>query len=257
MKRVDTLLFEQGFFESRKKAQVAISKGLVSLLRKNQKIKIEKSSQEMEVLPGDQWIIGEDLELTYVSRAGAKLHEALTRWQISVENKIVLDVGLSTGGFSDCLLQKGAKWICGVDVGHKQLHPRLQNHPQLLSIEKFNAKHILPQEILDLVEKFSGQTTFDLMVFDVSFISLEPVLKAQWPLLQPSGQVLALYKPQFEVGTAGLSKKGLAQQDEGLRVLQKTVKTLTSQGISVQDILPCSTRGEDGNQEYFLYIKKQ
>lgn len=257
MKRADVLLVEQGVFESRKKAQVAIEKGLVLHCRDLQKTRIQKSSQDIDWKPSDRWEIGEDLELRYVSRAGAKLHAALEEWQISVEGKVVLDVGLSTGGFSDCLLQKGARSILGVDVGHSQLHPRLKNNPALFSLEKWNAKNPLEKERLRAFYKeASGDEIFDLMVVDVSFISMMIVLEAQWPLLKPQGHALILFKPQFEVGPALLDKKGLVSDAEGLRVLQKTVTTLGKSRKTVLASGPSALRGEDGNQEYFIYLQK-
>lgn len=258
MKRADVVLFEQGVFESRKKAQVAIQKGLVFLVSNSQEIKILKPSQEISFLPTDTWRVEADLEFQYVSRAGAKLHGALEEWKLSVQNLIVLDVGLSTGGFSDCLLQKGARRILGVDVGHSQLHPRLKNHPQLFSVEKWNAKHLLNSEVLSA---FFGASTepqlFDFMVVDVSFISMLSVVEAQWPLLKSGGWALILFKPQFEAGVHSLDKKGLVDDAEGLRVLQKTVTTLAGSGKTVLGSRPSALRGEDGNQEYFIYLQKK
>lgn len=247
MKRADKLLFDQGLFESRKKAQIAIENQRVWHVRKKQETPIEKPSQHVDWQDGDSWKILSDPELKYVSRAGAKLQAALDEWDFSVKDLVVLDVGLSTGGFSDCLLQNGAKFIVGVDVGQGQLHPRLKMNPKLLSLEKVNAKHPL---LLD------RQIEFDLMVFDVSFISVLPVLKAQAGLLKKGGRAIVLFKPQFEVGRGHHNKKGLVSDEEGLRVLQKTVTTMAEAGWEIQSTTPSVIRGEDGNQEYFIKMQK-
>lgn len=256
MKRVDKILLEKKVFESRKKAQTAIEKGLVTLLRGTKKIKIEKPSQEIELLEQDTWLIDEDAEFRYVSRAGAKLERALEFWSIDVDQWSVLDVGQSTGGFTDCLLVKGARCVVGLDVGHAQLHERLKNNANVLSLEKINAKFALSEETLGRTVAFVGSREFDGMVFDVSFISVVPIIRAQWSLLKPGGTALILFKPQFEIGRGHHDKKGFVNDEEGLRVLQKTVTTLTSFGMSIQGTCPSALRGEDGNQEYFIYLKK-
>ncbi len=254
--RADKLLFEQNIFESRKKAQVAIGKGLVAYSRQGKIIPVSKTSQIIEWQDGDSWQITDDIEFQFVSRAGAKLAAALDHWQLPVKDFVVLDVGLSTGGFSDCLLQRGAKWILGIDVGQRQLHVRLHNHPQLFSIEKFNGKIPLEESHLDLVEQATQQRQFDLLVFDVSFISVDSLVQAQWPHLRPGGKALVLFKPQFEAGRAALDKKGVVSAEEGLRVLQKTVKTWNSAGYPIVDTFQCPLKGEDGNQEFFILMQK-
>lgn len=256
MKRVDKLLFEQKIFDSRKKAQVAIEKGLVFLKRGPQITKIEKPSSEIQWQEGDQWQIESHPEFRYVSRSGAKLQGALDHWRICVDQWSALDVGQSTGGFSECLLNNGARCVVGVDVGQGQLHERLRSHPQLLSLEKLNAKLPLPTEVLELIETFTGARHFDMLVFDVSFISVLPVIESQWNLLRAGGVALVLLKPQFEVGRGHHDKKGFVDDEEGLRVLEKTVTTLMSLGMSIEGTCPSVLRGEDGNQEYFIFIKK-
>ena len=248
MKRADKLLFEQGYFESRKKAQIAIEKQCVWYLHEQQELLIEKPSHQVSWKEGDSWKILPDPELQYVSRAGAKLAAVIEAWSFSVKDLIVLDVGLSAGGFSDCLLQKGAKFIVGIDVGQGQLHPSLQTNPKLLSLEKVNAKYPL---LLD------RKIEFDLMVFDVSFISVLLVLESQARLLKKGGAAIVLFKPQFEVGRGQHNKKGLVSDEEGLRVLQKTVTTIAEAGWEIQSTTPSVLRGEDGNQEYFIKMQKR
>ncbi len=256
MRRADKVLLELRLFDSRKKAQVAIEKGLVFLKRGGRKIQITKVSQEVESLSPDDWEITEDLELKYVSRSGAKLHEALAFWNISVKDMQILDLGQSTGGFTECLLHHGASFVVGVDVGHAQLHPRVAGHPNILSLEKINARHPLPPETLKAVEQAGALLPFDMLVCDVSFISALFVVSAQWELLKTGGLTLILFKPQFEVGRGVHGKKGTVPDEEGLRVLEKTVKTLIDDGKKVLGTLKSNVRGEDGNQEYFIYLQK-
>ncbi len=256
MKRADKVLLELGLFESRKKAQVAIEKGLVSFVRNGETISILKVSQEIEPQSSDQWKIEANLELEYVSRSGAKLHEALEFWKVSPKGLNILDIGQSTGGFTDCLLRHGAEFVVGLDVGKDQLHPRLREHPQILSIEKINARNVIGDETLDAIKVSMESWPFDMIVCDVSFISAQTVLLTQWELLKHGGQALVLFKPQYEVGRGVHGKKGTIPDEEGLRVLEKTVKTLSEQGKKVLGTLKSKVRGEDGNQEYFIYLQK-
>ena len=256
LKRADKVLVDLGLFESRKKAQVAIEKGLVSFERDGKVVQIAKVSQEIEPQPEDQWKILANLELEYVSRSGAKLHEALAFWKISVSGQNVLDIGQSTGGFTECLLRHGASFVVGFDVGKDQLHARLKEHPQILSIEKINARNAAPSDVLETIQSAGVDLPFDLIVCDVSFISAQTVMTSQWELLKSGGQALVLFKPQYEVGRGLHGKKGTIPDEEGLRVLEKTVKTLSEQGTKVLGTLKSKVRGEDGNQEYFIYLQK-
>lgn len=248
--RVDQLLHQLGHFESRKKAQVAIQKNLVQLRRGGRLIAIKKSSEDFSAEPGDEWLIASDPEFQYVSRAGVKLAGALDFFNKSVSGLTCLDMGLSTGGFTDCLLQRGASLVVGVDVGQGQLHPRLQMEPRLKSFDKINGREPLPLEVSK-----HAPSGFDFMVVDVSFISLLKVLAPQRPLLKPGAEVLALVKPQFEVGPALLSKKGVVARDEGLLVLQKTVKNVEVLGFQLLGTHESTLAGEDGNQEFFIYCR--
>ena len=253
--RVDKLLHQQGIFESRKKAQVAIEKGLVFLIRSGNESLIKKVSEQIEWREGDSWRIVSDSEFDYVSRAGAKLAFALEHFKIDVKGKICLDIGLSTGGFSDCLLKKGVRWVLGVDVGTEQLHPKMKTESQLIAFDKVNAREPLSEEIMARFQARTGAQKFDLIVIDVSFISLLKVLAPHRSLLATQGEILVLFKPQFEVGPAMIHKKGLAAHDEGLRVLEKTVKTIEDLAFQVMGRVESSLKGEDGNQEYFIYAR--
>jgi 23S rRNA (cytidine1920-2'-O)/16S rRNA (cytidine1409-2'-O)-methyltransferase len=253
--RADKLLFQHKIFESRKKAQVAIEKGLVYLRHGGRERRIEKVSEAVDWQEGDEWRVEKDVEFAYVSRAGAKLQGALEYFAINPQGKTCLDVGLSTGGFADCLLQNGARWVVGVDVGSEQLHPKMRTNEHLLAFDKINARETLPKEVLSRVEARTGAQRFDLMVFDVSFISVMKVLEPQRRLLSSGGEVLVLFKPQFEVGPEFIHKKGLVDGDEGLRVLGKTVKTIEMLSLQVIGTAEAALKGEDGNQEYFIYAR--
>jgi 23S rRNA (cytidine1920-2'-O)/16S rRNA (cytidine1409-2'-O)-methyltransferase len=248
--RVDKLLLQLGLFESRKKAQVAIQKNLVSLRRGGETIPIQKTSEEFEALPGDEWLIVDDPEFTYVSRSGQKLAGALAEFKKSVKGLVCLDLGISTGGFSECLLAEGAAFVLGVDVGQDQLHHRLRQNPRLRYFDKINAREPLPAT---MVELFPGPV--DLIVADVSFISVLKVLEPQRHLLKPGGEILALLKPQFEAGPGQLNKKGVIGKSEGLIVLEKAVKDIETLGMQIIGTSESILAGEDGNQEYFIYCR--
>jgi 23S rRNA (cytidine1920-2'-O)/16S rRNA (cytidine1409-2'-O)-methyltransferase len=241
--RADKLLHQLGLFESRKKAQVAIDKKLVALKRDNKIIPVKKSSDEIEPQPGDEWQITPDAEFKYVSRSGLKLEGALEYFKPPVAGAVCLDIGLSTGGFSQCLLQYGAAKVFGVDVGQNQLHPKLQTEKRLEYFDKINAREKLQ----------FPEGTFDLIVADVSFISILKVLEPQLPLLKKGGKILALIKPQFEAGPGALDKKGVIGRDPGLLVMQKTVKSIESFGLQIFGTQASLLVGEDGNQEFFVY----
>lgn len=224
---------------------MAIQKNLVSLKRKNQIVAVKKVSEEFESEPGDEWLIQPDAEFKYVSRSGLKLEGALEYFKKSVKGLVCLDIGLSTGGFSECLLAHGAHEVYGVDVGQDQLHHRLRQNPKLHAFDKINAR-----EKLDFEPQF-----FDLIVADVSFISVLKVLEPQLPLLKKGGEIIALIKPQFEAGPGALDKNGVIGREEGLLVHQKTVKTITSFGVQILGTTESILAGEDGNQEFFVHCR--
>jgi 23S rRNA (cytidine1920-2'-O)/16S rRNA (cytidine1409-2'-O)-methyltransferase len=253
--RADKLLHHQGVFESRKKAQVAIEKGLVVHERAGARRKIAKASELVEWRDGDRWDVDKHVEFEFVSRAGAKLLGALEHFKVDPKGKICLDIGLSTGGFADCLLEHGARWVVGVDVGTGQLHEKLQSEERLLAFDKINAREPLPESVMSRFQARTGAQKFDLMVFDVSFISVLKVLEPQRQLLSPQGEMLLLFKPQFEVGPKHIGKKGLVDPDEGLRVLEKTVKTIENLSLQVTGMAESILKGEDGNQEYFIHAR--
>jgi 23S rRNA (cytidine1920-2'-O)/16S rRNA (cytidine1409-2'-O)-methyltransferase len=238
-RRVDLLLVERGLFESRAKAQAAIAAGLVTA----DDVVITKPSSEVSV----------DAALTatpahpYVSRGGVKLAAALDYGGIDVKDKVCLDIGASTGGFSEVLAQRGARRVIAVDVGHGQFHPKLQGHPEIVSLEGTDIRAITPAQLGEAPQ---------LIVIDVSFISLKLVLPPAFSLAAPSCVLVALIKPQFEVRRSDL-KKGIVR-DEALRaqVCDDIVAFITAQGWRAQPACPSPITGGDGNVEFFVIARR-
>jgi 23S rRNA (cytidine1920-2'-O)/16S rRNA (cytidine1409-2'-O)-methyltransferase len=215
---------------------------------------VTKASFEasLEDNPDQKITIRDSDLLKYVSRGGIKMEAALSRTKISVEGKTVLDLGISTGGFSDCLLQKKAERVVGVDVGHGQLHPSLEKKGQLVHFEGVNARELTPER---LGESFPPRG-FDLIVIDVSFISLEIILPVARNLLSQTGQILSLVKPQFEVGPQGLSKGGLVKDPKAFEEVKKKIYRICKDSdLQVEDYFESSITGTDGNKEYFVWAR--
>lgn len=191
----------------------------------------------------------------YVSRGGLKLEGALRRVKLDVTGYTCLDVGQSTGGFSDCLLQHGAARVVGVDVGHAQLHASLRNDSRVTCIEGVNAKD--PTALRSAVTADTVEARFDLIVADVSFISLTKVIGTWFDLLSSSGRVLALVKPQFEVGADRLARGGIVR-DESLfaEVESKVRSAFVASGFALRDYFDSPIEGGDGNREFFLFGAK-
>lgn len=251
-KRLDLLLVEKGKVASRTRAQDLIKAGSVWVYHVQKWQSIKAPSQ----------LFDENVEIEireteinrFVSRGGLKLEGALEHLKLSVKDLEALDVGLSTGGFSDCLLQRGAKKVVGIDVGHGQLHPQLSENSQLISIEGVNARDLdKSPEVL----KHQPPQGWPLVVVDVSFISLTLVLPALSRVIQPHGHLLALVKPQFEVGPEGLGKGGLVKdvslyKDVEEKIRQKCLEL----DFTVRDYLNSSIEGKDGNKEFFIFAQK-
>jgi 23S rRNA (cytidine1920-2'-O)/16S rRNA (cytidine1409-2'-O)-methyltransferase len=185
----------------------------------------------------------------YVGRGALKLEPALEHFHIDVQGKTALDIGASTGGFTDCLLQRGAERVYAVDVGYGQLHWKLRNDPRVIVLEKLNARFLTRQHLSELV---------DLCVTDVSFISLTLILPNAFALVKPGGAILALIKPQFELQRSDVGKGGIVR-DPCLhqKAQDKIVAFVNDLGNVVVGIVPASIRGADGNQEFFACIRKQ
>lgn len=247
MARADQLLVESGLAASRTAAQRLIAAGRVSwpggIVRK----------PALDLPSETRLTVQSDPEDRFVSRGGLKLAGALAETGISVGNKRCLDVGQSTGGFSDCLLQAGAGHVVGVDVGHGQLSRRLFGEARLTAIEGINCRNLTAA---DLAEHFPA-SGFDLIVGDVSFISMTLILPQLPALLAADGDILVLVKPQFEVGPENIGKGGIVR-DPALygEVEGKLRKTAQNLGLTVRQWLDSPITGGDGNREFFIWLKK-
>jgi 23S rRNA (cytidine1920-2'-O)/16S rRNA (cytidine1409-2'-O)-methyltransferase len=240
-KRIDRLLVERGLAESREKAQAIIFSGQV--LANGQKY--EKAGA---LVPEDAEIriLGE--QLPYVSRGGLKLEAALKEFKVSVEGKTAIDVGASTGGFTDCLLQQGAKKVYAVDVGYGQLAWKLRQDQRVIIIERMNVRHMEPSLITE---------PLDIAVIDVSFISLGKVVPAIVQFLRPHSEIIALIKPQFEVGRDHVGKGGIVRDDAARTAAVEMVKEVFREaGFTVRGVIPSPITGQDGNVEFLIYAVK-
>jgi 23S rRNA (cytidine1920-2'-O)/16S rRNA (cytidine1409-2'-O)-methyltransferase len=240
---------EKGFASSRNRAQELIDSGRVRLRTPTGLVRIAKSSQKLR--SDDELVVeagaGAD---AYVSRGGVKLRGALDHVGLSVTGLRALDIGLSTGGFTDCLLQAGVSSVVGLDVGRDQLAESLKKEPRLQSLEGVNARDLSSIPLLAM----NAGHKFDLIVIDVSFISLVLVLPQAIQYLHENGRLLALVKPQFEVGREGLGKNGIVKDPSlyaGVEV--KVRKSCESLHLEVEDYFASSIEGSDGNREFFLF----
>lgn len=252
--RLDLYLVQKKLASSRSHAQELIHAGQVYTLKNSQKVILKKPNHTVDE-NGDQVFVEEGPANRFVSRGGLKLEGALTHCQFSVRGLKVLDVGISTGGFSDCLLQSGAESVLGVDVGHGQLHSSLVAHPRLRHIEGLNAREIDQEPQVRALMPSEG---FDLIVMDVSFISISLIIPKLTALLKPGAFLLSLVKPQFEVGPEGLGKGGLVKDPGLYSVVEDKVRNLCqSSGMSVKDYFNSPIEGKDGNREFFIFAQKK
>ena len=241
--RIDKLLVELGFADSRTKAQALVMAGVVLVNEK----RIEKPSQEF--LPTDKIRIkGKSDEIKYVGRGGLKLEKALQEFHIQPNEYVCLDVGASTGGFTDCLLQHGAKKIITIDVGTNQLVWKLRNDERVEVRENVNARYLK-------AEDFSRK--FDLIVMDVSFISVTKILPALKDLLAEDGRIIVLIKPQFEVGKGEVGKGGIVKDEQKhAQVIEKVNALAEEIGLINKGLIDSPILGADGNKEFLaLYCK--
>lgn len=253
--RLDLFLVEKGWASSRTHAQELIEAGQVYLQEATTRKILKKPSHSVLPEQRDLIRVQEGPANRYVSRGGLKLEGALQRAQLSPQGWQVLDVGISTGGFSDCLLQKGASYVLGVDVGHGQVSPKLAAEPRLKVIEGVNARSLSTEaEVLNA----TPAARFDLAVMDVSFISISLIVPEIRPFLKTEGYLLSLVKPQFEVGIDGLAKGGIVKDVSLYSEVEKKVKNLCAEnGFAVLDYFPSSIQGKDGNNEFFVLARKK
>ena len=235
--RLDLLLVQRGFAESREKAQAVIFAGQVLVNGQKQDKAGAPVPEDAEIR-----ILGETLR--YVGRGGLKLEAALKEFSVSVEGKTALDIGASTGGFTDCLLQHGASKVFAVDVGYGQMAWKIRQDPRVVVIERTNIREMAPALIPELV---------DIAVIDVSFISLEKVVPAVLAFLKPDGAIIALIKPQFEVGREHVGKGGIVRDEAARTAAVKRVEDfIRGLGFDVKGIIPSPITGQDGNVEYLI-----
>ena len=260
--RADQLLVQRGLAASRSQAARLIESG-ARWQRKGHNGLEWKALSKSDDLPEDAPIeLANDDEARFVSRGGLKLEAALTHTALSVQGLQCLDVGQSTGGFTDCLLQRGAAYVTGVDVGHGQVHPRISEDARVRCIEGVNARHtselnatLFIAEDDDTTPAFEG---FDFITGDVSFISLTLVLPTLVPLLKPDAHLLMLVKPQFELQPEHIGKGGLVKNPEDYAVVQKRLRDCCAElGLTVLDWFDSAIAGGDGNREFFIHARKQ
>ncbi len=241
--RIDKLLVDRGLADSRTKAQALVMSAAVLVDEQLVNKPSEKFFPEAHIriktrsdAPG------------YVSRGGLKLEAALRNFGLEVNELVCLDVGASTGGFTDCLLQHGARRVVAVDVGHNQIDWKLRNDPRVEVREGINARHLRPDDF---------KTTFDLITIDVAFISATKILPAVVPLLNDRGQIVTLIKPQFEVGKGEVGKGGIvkdAAQHE--RVVAEVNAAAELLGLTLDGVIDSPITGADGNKEFLALYRR-
>jgi 23S rRNA (cytidine1920-2'-O)/16S rRNA (cytidine1409-2'-O)-methyltransferase len=245
--RADQLLLERGLAASRSQAQRLITSGVEWRLGTKPWQRVSKNGDELP-LPCEVRLL-DTAEARYVSRGGLKLEGALQSSGLSAQGLRCLDVGQSTGGFTDCLLQQGAAQVVGLDVGHGQLHPRLRDDARVVCVERINARELEPNDVR-VPDVALG---FDLVVGDLSFISLTLVLPALLPLLKKGGALLMLVKPQFELQPSDIGKGGLVKDVASyVQVEARLRDACAGLNLNVLGYWPSAIAGGDGNQEFWI-----
>lgn len=240
-KRLDVLLFEKGLVPSRERAKTTIMEGLVY-------INGQKADKAGEQVAEDAQIEVRSNGKNFVSRGGKKIEKALGYFNINPDGLICMDIGASTGGFTDCLLQRGAVKVYSIDVGYGQLAWSLRQDERVKCMERTNIRHVTP----DMLDQ-----TPELAVIDVSFISLKLVLPVVYKLLTDEGRIACLIKPQFEAGKGKVGKKGVVREPEiHLEVLENFIQNAHDAGFNVHDITFSPIKGPEGNIEFLGYLGK-
>lgn len=239
--RLDVLLVKRNLASSREKAKAVIMSG-------NVYVEGQKEDKPGTAFPEEVQIEVRGNTLPYVSRGGLKLEKALKNFAVSVEGKVCTDVGSSTGGFTDCMLQNGAKKVYAIDVGRGQLDWKLRQDERVVCMEKTNIRYVTPEDIGEPV---------DFSSIDVSFISLTKVLPPIRDYLTGEGEIVALIKPQFEAGREKVGKKGVVREKgTHLEVIRKVADFALSVGFDVLELEFSPIRGPEGNIEYLIHLKK-
>lgn len=241
-KRLDVLLFEKGLVPSRERAKTTIMAGIVY-------VNNQKADKAGMTVPEDAEIEVRGKTNAFVSRGGLKIEKALRQFQIDPSGLCVMDVGASTGGFTDCLLKKGARKVFSIDVGYGQLAWSLRTDPRVVCMERTNIRYVEPEQL--------GGEVPELCVIDVSFISLKLVLPVVHKLLNEHGRVACLIKPQFEAGKGKVGKKGVVREASIHReVLDAFLENAHNAGFHVYDVTFSPIKGPEGNIEFLGYLGK-
>lgn len=240
-KRLDMLMMERALAPSREKAKAYIMAGDVY-------VDGQKEDKAGTMFPETVKIEVRGNTLPYVSRGGLKLEKAMKNFDVTLEGKVCMDVGASTGGFTDCMLQNGAVKVYSIDVGYGQLDWKLRNDPRVVCMEKTNIRYVTPEDVADKIN-FSS--------IDVSFISLTKVLGPVKELLADDGQIVCLIKPQFEAGREKVGKHGVVRDSAvHLEVIEKVIDFAISIGFEVLNLEFSPVKGPEGNIEYLLHLQK-
>lgn len=239
--RLDVYLTEQGLAETRQKAQAYIMAGDVY-------INGQKADKAGDTVKEGDAVELRGAKLPYVSRGGLKLEKAMAVFPISLKDKICMDVGASTGGFTDCMLQNGAQRVYAVDVGYGQLAWKLRSDERVVNLERQNIRYLTDEQVPDAL---------DFVSVDVSFISLSHVLPVIWRFLAPGGQAVCLIKPQFEAGREKVGKKGVVRDPDTHReVIEKVISLAGENQFAVKGLDFSPVKGPEGNIEYLIFLEK-
>ena len=240
--RLDVLLTNRNLAPSREKAKTMIMEGIVF-------VKGQREDKPGSKFPEDVAIEVRGSTLKYVSRGGLKLEKAMEVFALDLDGLVCMDIGASTGGFTDCMLQNGAKKVFSVDVGYGQFAWKLRSDPRVVCMEKTNIRYVTPEDI--------GEE-LDFASVDVSFISLTKVLPAAYRMLKESGQMVCLIKPQFEAGREKVGKKGVVRDPAVHReVIEHIIGFCTENGFFIRGLTWSPVKGPEGNIEYLLWIEKK
>ena len=239
--RLDNYVFLNGFAESREKAKALIMAGVVY-------VNNQKADKAGLTLKDSDVVEVRGNPLKYVSRGGLKLEKAMQSFPIDLKDKICADIGASTGGFTDCMLQNGAKKVYAVDVGYGQLAWKLRSDERVINLERTNFRYCTNEQIPD---------PLDFASVDVSFISLSIIIPALYPLLSLGAEAVCLIKPQFEAGKEKVGKNGVVRDPEVHKeVVLKIIDVMLGSGLSVLGLSFSPIKGPEGNIEYLIYVKK-
>ncbi|MBA2619905.1 MAG: TlyA family RNA methyltransferase [Acidobacteria bacterium] len=243
-KRIDKLLIEQGFAESQERARALVMAGIVLV----NEVRVEKPSEVFFSNVAVR-IKGKTDETKFVGRGGLKLEKALKHFHIHLNEYVCLDIGASTGGFTDCLLQNGAKKVCTVDVGTNQIDWKLRTDARVEARENVNARYLKPADFDEL---------FDLIVMDVSFISVTKIFPVLPPLLKDKGKIITLVKPQFEVGKGDVGAGGIVRDEEKHEaVLARVNQSAQDCALLVSGLTESPILGASGNKEFLVLYEKR